>query len=55
MWLGYDNNHLLSVASVAVIYRDNPSGDLLVNITVLERFCEVTVVLNIYFMNLKNS
>jgi len=44
-----------SVASVAVIYTGNPSGDPLVNITVLERFCEVTGVLNIYFMNLENS
>jgi len=41
------------VVSVAVIYRDKSSGDLQVNITVLERFCEVTGVLNIYFMNLE--
>jgi len=43
------------MASVGLIYRDNPSGDPLVNITLLERFCEVTGVLNIYFMNLENS
>jgi hypothetical protein len=43
------------MTSVAVIYGDNPSGDLLVNVTVLERFCEVTGVLIIYFMNLENS
>jgi len=43
------------VVSVAVIYKDNPSGDLLLNITVLERFREVTGVLNIYFMNLEYS